>query len=101
MKIKQAQKPERGVAPRVRAGPWPCSPSPWPESFLSSCFCSVFLCLMAVDPDAIWFFLCNVWCPRNPEAPHPCLRPVKLAGSEKTRNEFTDNVQSLLDQLGG
>ncbi|XP_032074137.1 TELO2-interacting protein 1 homolog [Thamnophis elegans] len=62
---------------------------------------SVFLRLMEVDPDAIWFFLCNVWCPRNLEAPHPCLRPVKLAGSEKTRNEFTDNVQSLLDQLGG
>ncbi|XP_039224121.1 TELO2-interacting protein 1 homolog isoform X1 [Crotalus tigris] len=62
---------------------------------------SVFLRLMEVDPDAIWFFLCNVWCPRNPEPPHPCLRPVKLAGGEKTRNEFTDNVQSLLDQLGG
>ncbi|XP_070797961.1 TELO2-interacting protein 1 homolog [Pituophis catenifer annectens] len=62
---------------------------------------SVFLRLMEVDPDAIWFFLCNVWCPRNLEAPHPCLHPVKLAGSEKTRNEFTDNVQSLLDQLGG
>ncbi|KAG8131500.1 hypothetical protein E2320_009428 [Naja naja] len=43
----------------------------------------------------------SVWCPRNLEAPHPCLRPVKLAGSEKTRNEFTDNVQSLLDQLAG
>ncbi|XP_058033159.1 TELO2-interacting protein 1 homolog isoform X2 [Ahaetulla prasina] len=61
---------------------------------------SVFLRLMEVDPDAIWFFLCSIWCPRNLEAPHPCLRPVKLAGSEKTRNEFTDNVQSLLDQLG-
>ncbi|KAM3839270.1 TELO2-interacting protein 1 homolog isoform 1-T3 [Vipera latastei] len=62
---------------------------------------SVFLRLMELDPDAIWFFLCNVWYPRNLEAPHPSLHPAKLAGSEKTRNEFTDNVQSLLDQLGG
>ncbi|XP_070600427.1 TELO2-interacting protein 1 homolog isoform X2 [Erythrolamprus reginae] len=62
---------------------------------------SVFLRLMEVDPDAVWLFLCDVWCPGNPEPPHPCLRPVKLAGSEKGRNEFTDNVQSLLDQLGG
>lgn len=75
-----------------------CHPQPF-SLFLP--FCSVFLRLMELDPDAIWFFLSNVWCPRNLEAPHPSLHPAKLAGSEKTRNEFTDNVQSLLDQLGG
>ncbi|KAM6458047.1 TELO2-interacting protein 1 homolog isoform 2-T2 [Liasis olivaceus] len=62
---------------------------------------SVFLHLMEVDPDAIWLFLCNVWCPWNLEAPHPSLHPVKLGGSKKTRNEFTDNVQRLLVELCG
>ncbi|KAL8179855.1 UNVERIFIED_CONTAM: hypothetical protein K2H54_073612 [Gekko kuhli] len=60
---------------------------------------SVFLHLMQMDPDAVWLFLGEFWCPRAYEPPHPSLRPVRLSGMGKTRNEFTDNVQRLLDEL--
>nr|XP_056700921.1 TELO2-interacting protein 1 homolog [Euleptes europaea] len=60
---------------------------------------SVFLHLMQLDPDTLWLFLSEVWCPRAYEPPHPSLRPVRLSGAGKKRNEFTDNVQRLLDEL--
>lgn len=52
-----------------------------------------------MDPDATWLFLSEVWCPHAYEPPHPTLRPVKLGGMGEKRNEFTDNVQRLLDEL--
>ncbi|XP_066482535.1 TELO2-interacting protein 1 homolog [Tiliqua scincoides] len=60
---------------------------------------SVFLHLMQMDPDATWFFLCSVWCPCAYDPPHPSLQPMKLSRMGKKRNEFTDNVQCLLDEL--
>ncbi|CAI5778606.1 TELO2-interacting protein 1 homolog isoform X1 [Podarcis lilfordi] len=68
---------------------------------LQEAACSVFLHLMQVDSDAVWLFLSNVWCPHPYEPPHPSLRPVKLAGAEKKRGEFTDNVGRLLGELQG
>ncbi|XP_060133393.1 TELO2-interacting protein 1 homolog isoform X2 [Zootoca vivipara] len=68
---------------------------------LQEAACSVFLHLMQVDPDAVWLFLSNVWCPHPYEPPHPSLRSVKLAGAEKKRDEFTDNVGRLLGELQG
>uniref|UniRef100_A0ABM5G4V8 TELO2-interacting protein 1 homolog n=1 Tax=Pogona vitticeps TaxID=103695 RepID=A0ABM5G4V8_9SAUR len=66
---------------------------------LQEAACSVFLHLMQMDPDAVWFFLNSIWCPHAYKPPHPSLAPVKLGGMGKTRNEFTDNVQRLLDEL--
>ncbi|XP_054835036.1 TELO2-interacting protein 1 homolog [Eublepharis macularius] len=66
---------------------------------LQGAACSVFLHLGQMDPDAVWLFLSEVWCPQTYEPPHPSLCPVKLSGMGKKRNEFTDNVQRLLDEL--
>nr|XP_008119774.1 PREDICTED: TELO2-interacting protein 1 homolog [Anolis carolinensis] len=66
---------------------------------LQEASCSVFLYLMQMDPDATWLFLCNVWCPQTFQPPHPDLAPIKLRGMGKKRNEFTDNVQRLLEEL--
>uniref|UniRef100_A0ACB8F6R2 Uncharacterized protein n=1 Tax=Sphaerodactylus townsendi TaxID=933632 RepID=A0ACB8F6R2_9SAUR len=60
---------------------------------------SVFRHWMQMDPDAAWLFLSEVWCPRAYEPPHPSLRPVRLRGMGEKRNEFTDSVRGLLDEL--
>ncbi|XP_010567668.1 PREDICTED: TELO2-interacting protein 1 homolog isoform X2 [Haliaeetus leucocephalus] len=60
---------------------------------------SVFLHLMHVDPDSTWLLLNEVCCPHQYEPPHISLRPVKLSGMGRQRNEFTDNVLLLLEKL--
>ncbi|XP_014799359.1 PREDICTED: TELO2-interacting protein 1 homolog [Calidris pugnax] len=60
---------------------------------------SVFLHLMLVDPDSTWLLLNEVCCPHQYEPPHASLRPVKLSGMGRQRNEFTDNVLLLLERL--
>ncbi|KAM6378637.1 TELO2-interacting protein 1 homolog [Pluvialis apricaria] len=60
---------------------------------------SVFLHLMHVDPDSTWLLLNEVCCPHRYEPPHTSLRPVKLSGMGRQRNEFTDNVLLLLERL--
>ncbi|XP_044311686.1 TELO2-interacting protein 1 homolog isoform X2 [Varanus komodoensis] len=66
---------------------------------LQEAACSVFLHLMQVDPDATWLFLGDVWSPHPYVPPHPALRPVRLAGAGRKRDEFSDNVGRLLDTL--
>ncbi|KAM6298785.1 TELO2-interacting protein 1 homolog [Aegotheles albertisi] len=60
---------------------------------------SVFLHLMHVDADSTWLLLNEVCCPYQYEPPHHSLRPVKLSGMGRQRNEFTDNVLLLLQRL--
>ncbi|NXA03582.1 TTI1 protein, partial [Sapayoa aenigma] len=60
---------------------------------------SVFLHLMCVDPDSTWLLLNEVCCPGQYEPPHSSLRPVKLRGMGRPRNELTDNVLLLLQRL--
>ncbi|XP_051946945.1 TELO2-interacting protein 1 homolog [Xyrauchen texanus] len=60
---------------------------------------SVFRHLMKLDADACWFTLNELFCPVVYEPPHPLLLPVTLSGSDKPRNEFTDNVLKLLQQF--
>ncbi|KAM9260364.1 LOW QUALITY PROTEIN: TELO2-interacting protein 1 homolog [Cariama cristata] len=60
---------------------------------------SVFLHLMHMDPDSTWLLLNEVCCPHQYEPPHVSLRPVKLSGMGRQRNEFTDNVRLLLERL--
>ncbi|NXY49967.1 TTI1 protein, partial [Ceuthmochares aereus] len=60
---------------------------------------SVFFHLMHVDPDSTWLLLNEVCCPHQYEPPHSSLRPVKLSGMGRQRNEFTDNVLVLLERL--
>ncbi|XP_054073990.1 TELO2-interacting protein 1 homolog [Rissa tridactyla] len=60
---------------------------------------SVFLHLMQVDPDSTWLLLNELCCPHQYEPPHASLRPVKLRGMGRQRNEFTDNVLLLLERL--
>ncbi|XP_074068009.1 TELO2-interacting protein 1 homolog [Macrotis lagotis] len=62
---------------------------------------SVFLHLMKVDPDTIWFILNELHCPLPYEPPHPSLHPVNLSGMAKPRTEYTDNVLLLLAELQG
>ncbi|NWS74161.1 TTI1 protein, partial [Crotophaga sulcirostris] len=60
---------------------------------------SVFFHLMHMDPDSTWLLLNEVCCPRRYQPPHSSLRPVKLGGMGRQRNEFTDNVLLLLERL--
>ncbi|NXG51629.1 TTI1 protein, partial [Psilopogon haemacephalus] len=60
---------------------------------------SVFLHLMQMDPDSTWLLLNEVCCPRGYQAPHGSLCPVKLGGMGRPRDEFTHNVQLLLERL--
>ncbi|KAJ7413382.1 TELO2-interacting protein 1 like protein [Willisornis vidua] len=60
---------------------------------------SVFLHLLQVDPDSTWLFLSEVWCPERHEPPHGSLRPVRLRGMGRPRNELTHNVLLLLHRL--
>ncbi|KFQ68519.1 TELO2-interacting protein 1, partial [Phaethon lepturus] len=60
---------------------------------------SVFLHLMHMDPDSTWLLLNEVCCPHQYKPPHVSLRPVKLSGMGRQRNEFTDNVLLLLERL--
>lgn len=60
---------------------------------------SVFRHLMRVDPDSTWLFLTEVCCPHPYEPPHASLQPVKLRGMGRQRNEFTDSILLLLEEL--
>lgn len=60
---------------------------------------SVFRHLMELDADSFWFALNEIFCPVSYEPPHPHLRPVTLSGSDKPRNEFTDNILKLLQEF--
>ncbi|XP_033923067.1 TELO2-interacting protein 1 homolog isoform X2 [Melopsittacus undulatus] len=60
---------------------------------------SVFFHLMAVDPDRTWLLLTETCCLQGYEPPHASLRPVKLGGMGRQRNELTDNVRLLLERL--
>ncbi|XP_069508490.1 TELO2-interacting protein 1 homolog [Ambystoma mexicanum] len=60
---------------------------------------SAFLSLIRVDPDAVWLVLNEVHCPVSYEPPHESLHVVTLQGMGKKRDEFTDNVQLLLEHL--
>lgn len=62
-------------------------------------FPSVFLHLMAVDPDRTWLLLTETCCPHGYEPPHTSLQPVKLGGMGRQQNELTDNVLLLLERL--
>lgn len=72
-----------------------------PNSWLyyDICVRSVFRSLMELDADMCWFTLNELFCPVTYEPPHPQLRPVTLSGSDKPRNEFTDNVLKLLQEF--
>ncbi|XP_067301617.1 TELO2-interacting protein 1 homolog [Pseudorasbora parva] len=59
----------------------------------------VFRSLMELDADMCWFTLNELFCPVAYEPPHPQLLPVKLSGSDKPRNQFTDNVLKLLQEF--
>ncbi|RXN34285.1 TELO2-interacting 1-like protein [Labeo rohita] len=60
---------------------------------------SVFCSLMDLDADLCWFSLNELCCPVAYEPPHPDLLPVTLTGSDKPRNQFTDNVLKLLQEF--
>lgn len=60
---------------------------------------SVFRSLMELDADMCWFTLNELFCPVAYEPPHPQLLPVTLSGSDKPRNQFTDNVLKLLQEF--
>lgn len=51
-----------------------------------------------MDPDAFWFTLNEVHCPRSYPPPHPDLPPVQLSGMGRQRDEFSDNVLKLLSE---
>ncbi|XP_064024038.1 TELO2-interacting protein 1 homolog [Pogoniulus pusillus] len=61
---------------------------------------SVFLHLMQMDPDSTWLLLTEVCCPQRFQPPHASLRPLRLPGMGRPRDEFTHNVQLLLERLG-
>ncbi|XDV46511.1 hypothetical protein PO909_014397 [Leuciscus waleckii] len=60
---------------------------------------SVFRSLMDLDADMCWFTLNELFCPVTYEPPHPQLLPVTLSGSDKPRDQFTDNVLRLLQEF--
>uniref|UniRef100_A0A8C1XLF4 TELO2-interacting protein 1 homolog n=1 Tax=Cyprinus carpio TaxID=7962 RepID=A0A8C1XLF4_CYPCA len=62
---------------------------------------SVFRSLMELDSDLCWFSLNELCCPVPYEPPHPRLLPVTLTGSDKPRNQFTDNILTLLQESDG
>ncbi|XP_698602.6 TELO2-interacting protein 1 homolog [Danio rerio] len=62
---------------------------------------SVFRSLMDLDSDLCWFILNQLYCPVVYDPPHPLLLPVKLSGANKPRNQFTDNILKLLQELDG
>ncbi|XP_016349594.1 TELO2-interacting protein 1 homolog [Sinocyclocheilus anshuiensis] len=57
---------------------------------------SVFRSLMDLDCDLCWFSLNELCCPVTYQPPHPHLLPATLTGSDKPRNQFTDNILTLL-----
>ncbi|XP_026104162.1 TELO2-interacting protein 1 homolog [Carassius auratus] len=57
---------------------------------------SVFRWLM--DSDLVWFSLNELSSPVPYEPPHPHLLRVKLTGSDKPRNQFTDNILKFLQE---
>ncbi|KAG1926751.1 TELO2-interacting protein 1 homolog isoform X2 [Pimephales promelas] len=59
----------------------------------------VFRSLMDLDADMCWFTLNEMFCPVTYEPPHPQLLPVTLSGSDKPRDQFTDNVLKLLEEF--
>ncbi|VCW66294.1 unnamed protein product, partial [Gulo gulo] len=59
----------------------------------------VFLHLMKVDPDCIWFLLNELYCPEQLTPPHPSLHPVQLQGTAGQGNPYAANVLHLLQEL--
>lgn len=59
----------------------------------------VFLHLMKVDPDCIWFLLNELYCPEQLTPPHPSLHPVQLRGTAGQGNPYAANVLHLLQEL--
>ncbi|XP_022349686.1 TELO2-interacting protein 1 homolog [Enhydra lutris kenyoni] len=59
----------------------------------------VFLHLMKVDPDCIWFLLNELYCPEQLTPPHPSLPPVQLRGTAGQGNPYAANVLRLLQEL--
>ncbi|XP_045837587.1 TELO2-interacting protein 1 homolog [Meles meles] len=59
----------------------------------------VFLHLMKVDPDCIWFLLNELYCPEQLAPPHPSLHPVQLRGTAGQGNPYAANVLHLLQEL--
>ncbi len=54
---------------------------------------------MDLDSDLCWFSLNELFGPVVYEPSHPHLLPVTLTGSDKPRNQFTDNVLTLLQEF--
>ncbi|KAG7471960.1 hypothetical protein MATL_G00103550 [Megalops atlanticus] len=69
-----------------------------PYKLQEACLC-VFQYLTQVDPDAMWFTLNELYCPRSYEPSHPDLSAVHLAGMGRSRNEYTDNILKLLEEI--
>ncbi|XP_063063959.1 TELO2-interacting protein 1 homolog [Engraulis encrasicolus] len=61
--------------------------------------CSVFQCLIAKDPDVVWFTLCEQYCPYTYPPPHEDLLPVNLSGMGRQKNEYSSNVMKLLEEF--
>ncbi|XP_016423587.1 TELO2-interacting protein 1 homolog [Sinocyclocheilus rhinocerous] len=59
---------------------------------------SVFRSLMDLDCDLCWFSLNELCCPVTYLPPPPHLLAVTLTGSDKPRNQFTDNILTLLQE---
>ncbi|XP_061528376.1 TELO2-interacting protein 1 homolog [Phycodurus eques] len=57
---------------------------------------SVFHHLIQVDPDTFWLTLNELHCPSSFVPPHPDLQPVRLSGMGRPRDEYSDNVLTLL-----
>ncbi|KAK1157739.1 hypothetical protein AOXY_G23886 [Acipenser oxyrinchus oxyrinchus] len=60
---------------------------------------SVFQHLIQVDPDSVWLTLNELYCPNSYEPKHSSLHAVQLSGMGKQRNEFTENILKLLEEM--
>ncbi|XP_058860374.1 TELO2-interacting protein 1 homolog [Acipenser ruthenus] len=60
---------------------------------------SVFQHLIQVDPDSVWLTLNELYCPNSYEPKHSSLHAVQLSGMGKQRNEFTENILKLLQEM--
>ncbi|KAK6471764.1 TELO2-interacting protein 1-like protein [Huso huso] len=61
--------------------------------------CIVFQHLIQVDPDSVWLTLNELYCPNSYEPKHSSLHAVQLSGMGKQRNEFTENILKLLQEM--
>ncbi|XP_061657053.1 TELO2-interacting protein 1 homolog isoform X2 [Syngnathoides biaculeatus] len=62
---------------------------------------SVFHHLIQVDPDSFWLTLNELYCPSSFIPPHPDLQPMRLSGMGRPRDEYSDNVLTLLREEFG